>query len=234
MKTNVVLVLALSLPFLAVPVSQAVPIADWTFETSQPTSAGPFSSEFGSGSASGAHVGAAVYSTPAGNGSSHSFSSTVWAVGDYYQFTVSSVGFSGIQISFDQTSSTTGPRDFILQYSTGGAYTQFGSQYSVLGNGTSPNAAWSAGTAVAAYGFSFDLSALTALNNQTTLSFRLVDNSTTSANGGTVGTGGTDRIDNFIVSGTSVSAPEQSSSLGLAALGFSACLAFGRKSIRFS
>src|SRR5262249_6268835 len=69
-------------------------IADWTFETSQPTTAGPFNAEIGSGQATGHHAGAAVYSTPVGNGSAHSFSSTVWAVGDYYQFEVSTLGLS--------------------------------------------------------------------------------------------------------------------------------------------
>ena len=85
-------------------------IADWTFETSQPATAGPFSPETGAGSATGSHAGAAVYSTPAGNGSSHSFSSNTWAVGDYYQYQVSTTGLDDISIQFDQTSSNTGPR----------------------------------------------------------------------------------------------------------------------------
>jgi len=51
-------------------------IATWTFETSVPTTAGPFSPEVGSGSALGYHAsGSAVYSNPAGNGSLESFSS---------------------------------------------------------------------------------------------------------------------------------------------------------------
>ena len=57
---------------------------------------------------------------PAGNGSAHSFSSNVWAVGDYYQFQVSTLGQSQIGLVFDQTSSSTGPGNFKVQYSTNG------------------------------------------------------------------------------------------------------------------
>ena len=62
-----------------------------------------------------------------------SFSSTAWSVGDYYQFQVSTLGDPNVALAWDQTSSTTGPRDFLLQYSTNGTtFTPFGSQYSVL------------------------------------------------------------------------------------------------------
>jgi hypothetical protein len=37
------------------------------------------------------------------------------------------------------------------------------------------------------------------VDNQASVWFELIDTSTTSANGGTVGTGGTDRVDNFDV-----------------------------------
>ncbi|HEY3900569.1 MAG TPA: PEP-CTERM sorting domain-containing protein [Chthoniobacter sp.] len=206
--------LSIALVVLSHAAAKADTIADWTFETSLPTTAGPFSPEVGSGSASGSHVGATVYSSPAGNGSSHSFSSTLWAVGDYYQFNVSTVGDTGIQLSFDQTSSGTGPGNFGLFYSVnGGAYTQIGSNYTVLDNGT-PNPAWNATTSSSTYTFTPDLSSTgTALNNDATVSFRLVDETTVSASGGTVGTGGTDRVDNVIVS----TVPEPSAALSLAA-----------------
>lgn len=173
---------------LASPLAFGSTIAQWTFEnTPYPATAGPYSPFTGSGSATGSHVGAAVYSSPAGNGSSHSFSSTYWAIGDYYQFSVSTIGFQNITVTFDQYSSATGPKYFVVQYSTdGSAFTQFGANYVVA------SAAWSS--------YSIDLSSITALNNASTIYIRLVDSSTTSANGGTVGTGGTDRVDNFTVS----------------------------------
>ena len=175
-------------------------LAKWTFETSVPTTAGPFNPEIGSGSATGSHVGATVYSSPAGNGSSHSFSSTLWAVGDYYQFTVSTTGAQHIVVTFSQTSSGTGPGQFQFEYSTDGIhFTSFGSPYTVLDNGLAPNPAWSAATPAPVYNFTNDLSSVTAITNVSTVYFRLVDSSTTSSSGGTVGTAGTSRVDNFTV-----------------------------------
>jgi hypothetical protein len=199
-------------------------IAQWTFETSAPTTAGPISPEVGSGAASGSHAGATVYSSPSGNGSTHSYSSSLWAIGDYYQFTTSTTGSSGIQIVFDQGSSNTGPRDFILDYSTDGTnFTQFGSQYSVVAN-AAPNPTWNPSTYNSIYNVSFDLSSVTALDNQAAIYFRLVDNSTFSANGGTVGTGGTDRVDNVTI-GTGI-VPEPAS---LALLGVGGLLIVARR-----
>ena len=43
-----------------------------------------------------------------GNGSPKSMSGNGWAVGDYWQFQSSTLGFSDIGISFDQISSSTG------------------------------------------------------------------------------------------------------------------------------
>jgi hypothetical protein len=97
-------------------------IAQWTFESTVPVTAGPFSPEVGSGSATGSHATSTVYTAPAGNGSAHSFSSTAWSIGDYYQFSVSTAGFKDINLSWDQTKSNTGPRDFTLQYSTDGTH----------------------------------------------------------------------------------------------------------------
>src|SRR5205823_15131909 len=61
-----------------------------------------------------------VWSNPVGNGSAKSVSSDHWAVGDYYQFSFSTSGYSAISITWDQTGSNTGPRDFKVQYSTNG------------------------------------------------------------------------------------------------------------------
>jgi len=179
-------------------------IATWTFETSIPLAAGAFAPEVGTGAALGLHAsGSTAYSSPVGNGSAHSFSSTNWGVGDYYQFRVSTIGFSGITLSWDQASSNTGPRDFKLAYSTNGTtFTDFAT-YSVLANAT-PNPTWSSSTALSLYAFTQNLSSITALNGQSNVYFRLIDTSTVSANGGAIGTGGTDRVDNFSVSGSQI------------------------------
>jgi hypothetical protein len=208
-------------------------VADWTFETSAPTTAGPFSPEIGAGSALGFHSGTSTYSAPAGNGSAHSFSSTNWLTNDYYQFTVSTLGDTGLSMSFDQTSSNTGPGNFALEYSTDGThFTTFGS-YTVLANAT-PNTPWSAtSTRNSAYTFNFDLSSITGLDNQAKDYFRLVDTTAVSANGGTVGSGGTDRVDNVsIVAATTAAVPEPGTYLLMSlGLGFVALLSRRRRAV---
>ncbi|HMP82417.1 MAG TPA: hypothetical protein PKA41_06875 [Verrucomicrobiota bacterium] len=205
--------------------AKADTIALWTFETSIPTTAGPHSPEVGSGSATAVHAGAAVYSNPAGNGSLESFSANTWAIGDYYQFSTSTVGYEDITLSFDQTSSNTGPRDYGLFYSTDGSlFTQFGSDYQVLAN-AAPNTPWSTVTYNSVYTLTFDLSSISGLDNQAAVYFRLVNTTTTSANGGTVASTGTSRVDNFLVAGV---VPEPSTAV-LGALGGLFCLAMLRR-----
>jgi hypothetical protein len=187
------LIIALSCIALAVS-TRATVISQWTFETSQPTTAGPISPEVGSGTASSSGV--ANLNSPTGNGSAHSYSGNTWDVGDYWQFQLGTLGFQDILIAFDQTSSSTGPRDFKLAYSTdGSAFTDF-QNYTVSAT------SWSSGTFSSGSHYSFDLSAIGSIENATAVYFRLVDTSTTTPGGGTVASGGTDRVDNFLVSGT--------------------------------
>ena len=202
--------------------AHAAAIATWTFETSLPsatgTAAGPYSAEIGTGSATGMHASSATFNNVSGNGSSHSFSSNTWAIGDYYQFQVSTTGLQDIVVSWDQTSSNTGPRDFDLQYSTNGSsFTSFFS-YQVLANGLTPNPAWNGTTSSAAYSYSQDLSAIAAIENAANVYLRLTATSLNPANPtSTFGAGGTDRVDNFSVSASPVPEP---SMFVLAALGF--------------
>ncbi len=204
-------------------------IADWTFESSPPATYGPFAPEIGSGSAIGKHAGAAAYTSPAGNGSAHSFSSNTWATGDYYQFSVDTVGLSDITMTWDQTSSTTGPKDFQLQYSTNGTtFTSFAS-YSVLAN-ASPNSPWSStGAQNSAYTFTEDLSSITALDNQTNVYFRLVQSDAVAANGGSIGTSGTDRVDNVIVAGDASTPVPLPATIWLFGGGLLSALSVGRR-----
>jgi hypothetical protein len=194
---SVALVMTVSATVNAFPL-----LADWGFEVNTPPDStdaaanGPHSPDGGSGAASGLHAGALTdWTTPAGNGSANSYSTNTWAVGDYYQFCTSTLGESNISLDWDHTSSNTGPRDFIIQWSNGGGFTTFGGNHAVLANGT-PNPAWNATTSDAGYHFSENLSSVTALNNQAQICLRLVDNSTVSANGGVVAAGGTSRVDN--------------------------------------
>jgi hypothetical protein len=207
--------LAAFLTLSTLPSAKADVIAGWNFQTAASTNAilaaGTSTAvtnvfaDIGSGTGSGLHAGAAAWSSPAGNGSTNSWSSTLWAAGDFYQFAARTTGYTNIIVSFDQVSSGTGPGRFNFQDSTDGtAFTTFGSIYSVT---SSPS--WSVTTpGSAAESFSFDLSSVTALANASSVYLRLTDANTTSASGSTVGTAGTDRVDNFLIAGTSTSVPE--------------------------
>ena len=160
-----------------------IELAKWTFETSIPTTAGPFNPEIGTGQALGGTGG--TYSNPVGNGSTESFSSTGWDVGDYWQFRTSTLGQDEIGVIFDQTRSGTGPSSFQFQYSLDGTnFTNFSTPYSL--DGTS----WSSGGAVLGTTYSFDLRSVAALNNKADVYFRLSNLSTAPATG-------TNRVDNF-------------------------------------
>jgi hypothetical protein len=228
---------------LSTSLASATPIiADWTFETTSGsitgTSAtiGPIAADSGSGSASGSHASSSnVWSSPAGNGSAHSMSSNIWAVGDYLQFQVSTVGDTGIGFQWDMTSSNTGPGKIGLYVSTDGStFTQVGADYSVTAN-ASPNPTWSSNPLnyASIYTNFVDLSTMPSLDNQATVYFRLEDDATTSANGGTVASGGSFRADNVIVTSpaTQTAVPEPSAIVlgGLALLSLVGAARFRKK-----
>lgn len=216
MKKKIVLAVLTAFPFI-IQTSSADVLAHWTFESSVPSGApgaGNYltnlTAETGSGVASGFHLVASIYSNPSGNGSAESLSSTNWAIGDFYQFALSTVGYSGLTVSFDQISSGTGPGQFLFTYSTDGTtFTPFGSAYTVF---STPS--WSAGTPTPLTSYTNDLTAVTSLDDTGVVYFRLVNNSTVSANGGTVAATGTDRVDNFMVQATSIPEPSALALLG--------------------
>ena len=84
-------------------------IANWTFETSPPTTATQ-APDVGSGTGTVFHTAAgATYTNPSGNGSAESWNTNTWSSGDYFQFQVSTLGEYGITFGWDQTRSTAGP-----------------------------------------------------------------------------------------------------------------------------
>jgi hypothetical protein len=95
--------------------------------------------EIGSGTASTWHSGFEAYSSFPGNGSRAAFGATnSWAVGDLYQFAVSTLGYQNLTITYDQAGNLHGPGTFYLAYSTdGNTFTKIGTDYSVgLGSWT--------------------------------------------------------------------------------------------------
>jgi len=194
----------------ALQFAKANTLAEWTFETSRPV--GPrgagvwytnVTAEIGSGTASGFHSGNAAYSPFEGNGSGNSFGATnTWAVGDFFQFAVSTTGYQNIQISYDQVGNSTGPGTFYLAYSTNGStFTKFGSDYAVAAGN------WSYTIPTSANSFSFNLNSITAINGRSIVYFRVVDDSTVAIGGGTVRGVEDDRIDNFLISAQPVPEP---------------------------
>lgn len=196
-------------------------IAQWTFETNTPadltnsTTISGIAANTGTGTASGVHASAATdWTTPAGNGSANSLNSNTWGIGDYYQFQTASTGFENIIVTFDQTRSGTGPASFDFQYSTDGTnFTTF-TGYTVLENSTANGGTWNGTTASTNYNFSYDLSAIDTLEDDASIFFRLTSTVTTA-------TAGTNRVDNFTVTGSAiVTVPEPGTfALVLPALG---------------
>lgn len=169
--------------FLPLASSTAQVISQWTFETNTPSdlansSSGPsVTADVGNGTATGFHTSSNTdWSTPSGNGSPNAFSSNTWAVGDYYQFTLSTLGFSNIFVTFSQASSGTGPANFVLQYSTSGPSGSFSdfAPYTVSSTAFFDSAVYKPENQKV-----FDLSAISDLNENSSVSFRLVDTSTT-------------------------------------------------------
>lgn len=174
------------------PANAAETFVLWTFETSLPNTAGPHLAEAGTGAASGFHAdAAATYTHPAGNGSAASFNSNRWAIGDYYEFRLSAVGYQDLLLSWDQSRSGTGPALFDLAYSTNGAdFSVVLDDYAVSSN------SFSATSPKSAFTFTADLSRIAELNNAAQVWFRLIAAAVPG------GTAGTSRVDNFKVSGS--------------------------------
>jgi|GEM_PF-7062322 len=203
-----ILVAAITIPLLTVS-SRGDLLVEWTFEpdpipTAVPASAtiGPFTTTIGVNSAgaqvTGVHASAStVWTTPVGNGTnpgdttSNSLSSTNWATNDYYQFKLSTVGYGDLQLSWDVASSSSGPTSFNLAYSVDGntwtAYKDYTIDTSVSFSSTSikPEATKTA-----------DFTGVNEVGNLSTLYFRLIDTSPTG------NAGGTSRVDNFTVNGS--------------------------------
>lgn len=158
------------------------------------------------------------YTAPAGNGSAYSFSSNGWTLGDWYQATFDTTGYSDVSFAWDMTRSSTGPATWIVEMSVnGGAFSTLIASYSCIqagatGSGTN---SWSSSstnyqsafTTTVALGAGADDAA------QVTVRIRSLVGPTGSNPGA-----GTARIDNVMVNGTAVPAPGALALLGVAGL----------------
>jgi hypothetical protein len=179
-------------------------IAQWNFDTlnlagPQAADNGPYTASAGTGNASGHHVSTATkWTSPQGNGSIQSYSADNWNIGDYWQISASTTGYTNITLAWDQAGANAGPRDFKLQYSAdGNAFTDFGAVAAIT------NEIWSA-TPRTISNRTADLGSIAGINNLATVYFRIVDTSSITVGGGQVMAAGLDKIDNFTVFGTSI------------------------------
>ncbi len=180
--------------------SHADIVANWSFETSVPTTSGPHAAEISanSGTSFASTNSGGTISNPAGNGSTESFSSNGWADTEYFQFLTSTLGFNNILISYAQAASATGPANFQFQYTTDGStYTNFGSIYA--GPVTDfPNAA---------NVINYDLTSIAGLNNNPNAGFRITVSGSLAENGSPITAAGTFRVDDFVVQASAIPEP---------------------------
>ena len=208
---------------LASGAQAAVVVAGWSMATAIPAATTGTSYNYGAADSgdlasgtmlsSGHAAAATTYSTPAGNGSTYSFSSNNWAIGDYYQVSVSTIGYSGVSISWDQTRSGTGPATFdaVMSVDGGTNWTTILAGYSVVQAGLAGTNTTSWNTVTPQAGFTLTAVASAAANGQANVLFRLRSTVTTAA-------AGTNRVDNIVVSGTAIPAPGAIALLGVAGL----------------
>ena len=222
---------SLALVAAATSTAGAELIAGWEIVTAFPTGAGnvPTGTTYSVGGANtGANAGlgelssvhqlaAATYTSPAGNGSQYAFSSNNWRTGDYYEARVSTLGYSGIELSWDQARSSTGAKQFelIMSVDGGANWSTIVATYDVLqsGGGGSPGT-WSSTTYNPLYSTVASLGA--AADNQSEVIVRwraLVD--AVSSTGAYAATGSV-RLDNVMFN--AIPAPGALALLGLAGL----------------
>ena len=196
--------------------AQADIVAGWTFQNAAfvNTAGATFTyPQTGTDTAfTGFHADAATqWYNNVGNGSSAAVNSNRWAIGDYYQASLSTTGYTDISLNFDMTRSASGPANFKIDISTNG-----GSSWSTIGtvavlqNGAAPNASWTSASYSAAY--TTVITGITAAADQASLLIRWIATSAASS------TGGTARIDNVQIQGNLVPAPGAAALVGLAGL----------------
>ena len=158
-------------------------------------------------------VAASTYTSPAGNGSQYAFSANNWSPNDYFQAKFSTLGFTDINLGWDQARSSTGPDEFrvLMSVDGGTSFTEL-LAYTVLqsGGGGSPGT-WSSTTYNPLYSFTLSLGAAAANQAEVIVRFQNFEAVASAATG-------SNRIDNILVTQGPVPAPGALALLGLAGL----------------
>ena len=222
---------SLALVAAATSTAGAELIAGWEIVTAFPTGAGnvPTGTTYSVGGANtGANAGlgelssvhqlaAATYTSPAGNGSQYAFSSNNWRTGDYYEARVSTLGYSGIELSWDQARSSTGAKQFelIMSVDGGANWSTIVATYDVLqsGGGGSPGT-WSSTTYNPLYSTVASLGAAADNQSEVIVRWRALVDAVSST--GAYAASGSVRLDNVMFN--AIPAPGALALLGLAGL----------------
>lgn len=193
--------------------SVSEPISRWSFDNITISGTGQTPTITGDGadigsqtegtSVSGFHTSSStVWSSPVGNGNTKSISANFWSANDYFRFNVNTTYTTIIKLTFDQTSSGTGPKDFKLQYSIDGInFTDITTYIVPFNTTTNTDYSWSSTNFNSSSTLSFDLSSITEINDQPNVQFRMVNTTTSALLGGSIQNAGTSRMDNFTTFG---------------------------------
>ena len=188
------LIFAILLLFLTSQATQANEIAIWNFNDSNlivdhgtgllTTNINAANILFAAGTTNNARLG-----NPAGQALSLQGGSGTSNNGRHLTFSVSTLGFSNIVVSFATQGTSTGFNNNQFQYSLDGiTFLNFGPAYTPA-------------TAFGSVPLVFTLSSIVGLNDNANAAFRIVFNGASSATG-------TNRIDNFVIEGTPSGVPE--------------------------
>lgn len=186
---------------------------------------GPMSADIGTGSLYGVNPSTQTnpqmnFASGFGNGSPKALAVGGFDLGDYYRFDVPTTGIKSILVSFNQVSVFAHPNRFSLAYSLNGTNFSTFTTYAV-GSGSGSGWVGSASATSTDQVFSFDLSAITGLNNDPNAQFRIVDADTVP-----VGSTIPSWLDNVVISGTAIPEPAALSIMTVAA----AAIALKRRS----
>jgi len=193
------LICAILLLFVTSQATQATEIAIWNFNDSNlivDHGSGLITSNinavnilFAAGTTNNARLG-----DPAGQAVSLQGGTGTANNGRHLTFSVSTLGFSDIVVSFATQGTSTGFNNNQFQYSLDGlTFVDFGPAYTPA-------------TAFGSVPLVFTLSSIVGLNNNANAAFRILFNGASSATG-------TNRIDNFVVEGTPSGVPEPTTAL---------------------
>lgn len=156
---------------------------------------------------------ASTYTSPSGNGSQYAFSANNWSPNDYFQAKFSTLGFTDINLAWDQARSSTGPAAFkVLMSIDGGTNFTELLAYTVLqsGGGGSPGT-WSSTIYNPLYSYTLALGAAAENQSEVILRFQNFEAVASAATG-------SNRIDNILVAQGPIPAPGALALLGLAGL----------------